>query len=218
MVLLSGRPPGDGDAAGMAIDVPDDASDVTPVDDRNSSVKASKTEEKTVKFRFVPSRTAASTVSPRVIHSHWLKHVQEEFGEHVQILDNHSRPVPKIDLLRWSDLKHQQHFNVHKTQKNTHNSKTTPTTDPKSPTARYHSPSDGNACFIIHRIRTTLPLKTIKAAPQISQLLRDNSCFLYQHHWSEDVWDTTQLGFVTNLDPQFYSAEQATVTIAQRLK
>ena len=99
MINAFGRPPDDGKDATMATDVPDDASDVTPVNDRNSRIKDLQREEKTVKFRFVPSRTSGATVSPRVIHSHWLKEVQDEFGDNVQILDNHNRPIPKIDLL-----------------------------------------------------------------------------------------------------------------------
>ena len=96
MVDRFGRPPDDGRVAAMATDLPDDASDTTPVDVRNSRVKDSQRDEKTVKFRFIPSRTSDIPISPRVIHSHWIKAVQDEFGEQIQILDNHNRPVPKI--------------------------------------------------------------------------------------------------------------------------
>ena len=61
-------------------------------------------------------------------------------------------------------------------------------------------------------------MKDIKAIPRISQILKENACYANQHKWSEDVWDTTQLGFMTNLDPQFYSAEHATLKMSQILQ
>ena len=215
--LLSGRPPGDGDAAGMAITVP--ADDACDIDDRNSSVKASQKEEITVKIRCAPSCTAASTVSPRVIHSNWLKHVQDEFGDHFQILDNRNRPDPKIDLLRWSDLL-EAPTALYRPQNYP--------TLPRPNNQQITNPQQADTSL---RLMETLVLssiiferqhshwKQIKLFPsQISQLLRESSCFAYQHNWTEDVRDTTQLGFVTNLDPQFVSAAQATVKMTQRLK
>ena len=200
----------------MATDPPDDASDATPVDVRNSRIKDSQLDEKTVKFRFVPSRTNDTPISPRVFHSHWIKAVQDEFGDQIQILDNHNRPVPKIDLLRWSEIQHQQNFAVHKhTPKHQFNHNPI---EQRNDQSRFHSPSEGKACFIIHRIRTNIPLKDIKAIPRISQILKENACYANQHKWAEDIWDTTQLGFMTNLDPQFYSVDQATLKLSQILQ
>ena len=216
MVDLFGHPYDDGRTASNGTSVPDDASDATPTDDRNSRVKDRYLEEKTIRFRFVPSRDNASAVSPRVIHAHWLKTVQDEFGDKVKVYDNHNRLVPKIDLLRWSDLQHQQHFTVHQsTPKATSN----PTHDNRNTTApRYHSPSGGNARFIIHRIQTDIPLKELKAIPKIINLLKDNSCYMNHHKWPEDVWNTTQLGFMADLDPQFYTDEQATMKVSQQIQ
>ena len=144
-----------------------------------------------------------------------MKAIQEEFGEQVQILDNHSRAIPKIDLLRWTDIQHQQRFSVHKAS-----SKPNPTShdnQSESNNGRYHSPSDGKACFIIHRIRSSIPLKAMKAVPRIMQLLVDNACYMNMHKWTEDVWDITQIGFMSGLDPQFYTAEQATSKVSQKI-
>ena len=217
MVDRFGRPPDDGRPVAEKDNSPDDASDVTPTADGNSRVKDRQREEKTIRFRFVPNRATTTVVSPRVIHLHWIKAIQDEFGESVQILDNHNRIVPKIDLLRWTDTQHQQHFSVHQAPPK-HSSTQNPHDQSSGYLGRYHSPSDGKACFIIHRIRTSVPLKTMKAIPRITQLLKENACYANQHKWPEDVWNTTQIGFMAGLDPQFYTAEQATLKVSQTIQ
>ena len=215
MIDLSGRPPDDGGTFSKAPPVPDDDSDATPTAEGNSRVKDRQSVEQTIRFRFVPSSTASTVVSPRIIHAHWIQSVQDEFGDHVHILDNYNRVVPKVDILRWTDLQHQQHFQVHQLHSK---NKAPDQYDRHSQKARYHSPSDGRAQFIIHRIRTNIPLKDIKAVPRIFKLLTDNACYVNHHKWPEDIWDTTQIGFMANLDPQFYTPDQATSKVSQKLK
>jgi hypothetical protein len=51
--------------------------------------------------------------------------------------------------------------------------------------------------------------------------LKDNNCYLTEHHWDETVWDTATIGFVTNIDPGYYTATQAHtkfLTILQKRK
>jgi hypothetical protein len=69
----------------------------------------------------------------------------------------------------------------------------------------------------IERRRTSSLLLThttvdhIKSIPAVQRILRDHQCFLTEHQWTEEVWDTNQLGFVTGIDPNFYTASQAQV-------
>ncbi|KAI2501779.1 hypothetical protein MHU86_12699 [Fragilaria crotonensis] len=49
----------------------------------------------------------------------------------------------------------------------------------------------------------------------VYRLLRNNNCFLTEHQWTEDIWNTTQLGFVMGLDPQFYDVTTATEKLRQ---
>ena len=78
--------------------------------------------------------------------------------------------------------------------------------------------SKGASSLIIHRIRTSVSLQEIKNVPKIYDLLRENSCFMTEHRWTEDVWDTTQLGFLLGLDPQFYDIPSATEKVRKELK
>lgn len=41
---------------------------------------------------------------------------------------------------------------------------------------------------------------------------------LTEHRWTEDVWDTTQLGFFCGLDPQVYDVGSATEKVRKEIK
>ena len=71
----------------------------------------------------------------------------------------------------------------------------------------------GKAQFIIHRIQTNISLREIKAIPKIRQILVENSCYLNEHRWSEHIWNTTHLGFMVGLNPQYYDVDQANMKI-----
>ena len=63
--------------------------------------------------------------------------------------------------------------------------------------------------YIIHRIQTNESLTTIRNIPQVQSILRENNCYMTEHHWTETEWDTVTIGFVTNIDPGFYNNQQA---------
>jgi hypothetical protein len=58
----------------------------------------------------------------------------------------------------------------------------------------------------------------MKSVPKIHDLLRKHNCVLTEHRWTEDIWNTTQLGFLQGLDPQFYDLAHATSKVATELK
>jgi hypothetical protein len=130
--------------------------------------------------------------------------VQDEFGKDVQILNNQGRSLPKVDILRWTEKQHDQHFKVYYANNND---------DPRNAKARSHS----TTAFIIHRIRSSKTLYDIKT-PKVLEHLRENNCYVSMHRWSEDVWNTTQLlGFMIGYDPNFYSTDQAMMKIVNDL-
>ena len=53
--------------------------------------------------------------------------------------------------------------------------------------------------------------------PQVITLLEKNKCYLNAHRWAEDVWNTSQLGFMIGLDPNFYSNDQAKTKLSDEL-
>jgi len=172
----------------------DDMSDVTPTTRGNGSLKDQGMVSKVIKFRFkaTTGKPGPPPVAPSLIHSHWIDTVQETFGSDVVIISNKSQKLDRIDLLQWSNntLQHQKHFKIHhKTTGRDANRKTT--------------------AYILHRIQTNESISTIKNAPKIQKILRDNDCYLTEHRWDETVWDTTTIGFVTSIDPSFYNPNQA---------
>jgi hypothetical protein len=93
---------------------------------------------------------------------------------------------------KWTNnpLLHQQHFKIHRKSSGLDtNRKTT--------------------AYILHRIQTNESISNIKSVPKIQKILRENNCFLTEHQWDETVWDTATIGFVTNIDPGYYTATQA---------
>ncbi len=50
-----------------------------------------------------------------------------------------------------------------------------------------------------------------------SQQLNASQCLLTEHQWTEEEWDTTQIGFVTGMDPNFYTLSQAQVKFNQEI-
>lgn len=194
----------DGGTSGTNGDPSDDASDMTPTDNRNAREKDRQSVEKTLRFRFtIKGHNGSNPITPSHIHLHWINAVQDEFGDQIRIIDNHNRILPKVDLLRWTTLQHQQHFTMHQ-----------PSHDSGfQNNVRFNSPSKGKAQFIIHRIQTNIPLREIKAVPKIKQLLVENSCYIQEHRWSEQIWNTTQLGFIVGLNPKYYDVDQATMKL-----
>jgi hypothetical protein len=210
MTTASGRPSTDRGAFVTNIDPPDDDSDITPTDDRNARKNERKREEKTIKFRFKPNNSMSGKVNPSVVHLHWIALIQEAFGDKVHIFDNNNKVMPTVDLVRWDQLQHQQHFKIHRPMP----------TETNNYQESYSSRTSFNinkAQLIIHRIQTTVTLREIKNAPKVCKLLVENSCYLYEHNWQENVWNTTHLGFMVGIDPQYYDVNQATMKISNEI-
>ena len=53
--------------------------------------------------------------------------------------------------------------------------------------------------------------------PQVIAHLEKNKCYMNAHRWAEDVWNTSQLGFMIGLDPNFYSNDQAKTKLLDEL-
>ena len=66
--------------------------------------------------------------------------------------------------------------------------------------------------------RSSVALKEIKSIPKIHDSLKNHKCYLNEHRWTEDVWDTVQHGFFQGTNPQFYSADNATTMISNEIK
>ncbi len=145
---------------------------------------------KVIKFRFSPT-PQKQQVPPSIIHTHWMHAVQEAFGNEVAIINNRNQKVELINLLNWSNpLIHKKQFKTYQ--------KTTG-----------REPNRKVTHYILHRIQTNESLSTIRNIPQVQKILRDNNCYVTEHHWTETDWDTVSIGFVTNIDPGFYTSQQA---------
>jgi hypothetical protein len=166
--------------------------------------------EKTLKFRFFGNHREAQ-VSPSIIHLHWIQAVQELLGMEVQVMNNEGQVMSKVDTMRWTTNQHGKQFKVYQSSSRSRiGSKIQ---------GQENSPSFSQSTFIIiHRIRTSVPLPEIKSIPKVYKLLGENNCFLTEHRWTEDVWDTTQLGFILGLDLQFYDIATATEKVRNELK
>jgi hypothetical protein len=209
MMDQAGRPLNVAETSGDGHLQPDDASDITPTDTRNVKKNNQAVIEKTVKFRFLPMDRSDDPIHPSLIHSQWIHAVQDAIGEDILLYDNHGRVVPKIDPLRWN--KQEYHLKSFNLQSQYDRKPNEYSESSRNTTGRERS------AFIVHRIRTSLSLRDIKRIPAVSQLLREHKVYLTEHRWSETVWNTTQLGFVIGLDPQFYDPEQAMSRVTQDL-
>jgi hypothetical protein len=157
---------------------------------------------KVVKFSFVAPKTRTKQVPPGTIHIHLLHALQAALGEDIAIWNNKNEKIQPISLLQWTSnpTLHQKQYKIHQ--------KITGGNGPRR-SIRY---------YIVHRIMTAEPISSIKQIPTVHQILSDNSCFLNEHHWNEDTWDTNKIGFVTKLDPSFYNPEQAHTKFTDLLK
>ena len=182
----------------------DDDSVATSPGRGGSKKKDTKGVEKTWRLRFIRSSNA-ETVHPAKLHLQLIQEVQEQFGENVKIVTNGNVILPKVDTLTWTIEQHLKYFKIHPENGHQRND-------------RQQSNNRSSSSFIVHRIRSTVPLREIKALPKIHALLKNHKCYLNEHRWTEDVWDTVQLGFFQGINPQFYSAENATSMISDAIK
>jgi hypothetical protein len=182
----------------------DDASDATPSVKRQIQPKDPPLIEKTIKFRF-SCNDQRDSISPETLHLHWIQIVQETYGKMLHIYSNKGTIMPKVDTMRWNAMQHSQHFNVHRQIQTTRQHK-------------HDIVGDRNSTvFIIHRIRTGVSITEIRNNPKIRAMMLDNGVSMSEHRWPEDVWNTTQMGFMLGIDPQFYTDAQAHERITQAL-
>lgn len=170
----------------------DDMSDVTANNRKNPEVIEQEMVSKVLKFSFVYSATTKhQIVAPSIIHTHWMQSVQEAFNEDVVIINNQNQHVEKISTVKWSDQTiHQKQFKLYQR---------TSGKDEKRNTT-YH---------ILHRILTNVTVGEIKAIPSVKKLMKDYQCYVTDHQWNENQWDTIRIGFVTDFDPSFFNHTQA---------
>jgi hypothetical protein len=201
-------PPDDGGAPPVSETTGTHDRDATPPRQKNIEPKGPALVEKTVKFRFTRVNQH-DAIDPTTIHLHWVQMVQEALKTEIQVCTNNGGIMPKVDTMRWTAVQHGQQYKVHQQQ-------------PKSAGYnRDHSPRQSTtrspAAFIIHRIRTTSTITSIRNLPSVQKLFRENGVYFTEHRWSEDISDLSQQGFMLGIDPQFYSPAQAHIRISAAL-
>ena len=178
----------------------DDATVSTPSRGSKAKPKDSDLKEITLKFRF-SSNDRKDAVAPEVLHLHWIQLVQGIFDTGIQVYSNQGAIMPKIDTMRWTSAQHAKHYKVHRHQAPGFGS----THDASSQGKRKASSS----IYIIHRVRTSYSFKGLKNDYRIVDFLREHKVYMYEHLWTEDIWNTVQIGFILGLNPALYSPTQA---------
>ena len=208
MTNLLAVPPDDGRPATAHQPAEDDSSEATKTDNRSSKKKEEKMIEKTVKFRFLRAKDRQN-VDPATFHLHWIQHVQEEFGDNVQVFNNNGTMMPKIDMLRWNSTQHAKYFKAY-----------SPNADRQDKRGGNNNKQGegGTTTIIIHRVRTIMTMTAMKEPQRIRNLLYDNNVFLTEHRWTEDIWDVTQLGFILGMNPQVHDPIQAKAELVNELR
>ncbi|KAI2490819.1 hypothetical protein MHU86_23754 [Fragilaria crotonensis] len=198
----------DGNPSGRTNPTADDDTVITPTRGEKTRSNNGLKIEKTIKFRFVPPRDKDG-VHPAILHAHWMYEVTKAFGEDVKFFDNRNRIVGKVDPLRTNPEEHtlqfQLHFDRHTTQ---HRSR-----DRKENSDHLHVTS-----YIVHRIQTSVSLGELKEAANVIKLMKDHDFYVNEHRWSEADWETTQLGFLYGIDPQFHDIDQATIKVTKTIQ
>ena len=183
----------------------DDDSDSTPLGSSVVKTNNNKEVEKTWRIRFI-SDSNAEQVHPSKIHLQLIQEVQERFGGKVKVLSYNNVLMPKVDILTWTEERHSKHFKIHPENGQPRQGRQQSSQNLNSQTI---------SRFIVHRVRSSVSLREIKSIPKIHELLENHKCYVNEHRWTEDVWDTVQLGFFQGLNPQFYSVDDATSMVSE---
>ena len=187
----------------------DDDTIVTPTRGERKKSNVRSSVEITLKFRFVPTNDN-DNIHPAILHSHWIHEVLKAFGgDIIQFFDNRNRQVSKVDPFRINAEEHTQQFHLH-FDRHTNRNKTSKPSDKLN----FQSATS----YIVHRIRSNVPLSEIKANAVVFKLMQDHNFYVNEHRWSETDWETTQLGFLYGLDPQFYDLDQVTTKFANTIR
>lgn len=146
---------------------------------------------KVFKFSFVYSGSTKHKVAPSVIHTHWMQAVQEAYGKEIVIINNKNQHVEAVSTLKWTDPEiHAKQFQLHQKTFGQDERRTT-------------------TFFIVHRVLTNVSLSKIRATHAVQRILKEYKCYITDHQWMENQWDTTRLGWITTINPTFYNREQA---------
>jgi hypothetical protein len=172
----------------------DDISMATPLTGALPVDTEEEMKEITVRFDFVP-KTADEATKVAVVHTHLLSRMQAAFSDECLVFDNKGAQLTNIDPINWTPIKHQSHFNIHVSQKPKRQTKYT----------------------IIHRLRTSQSLSTIRTYNTINSLLKEHNCYMKTHSWDETVWDVAQAGYLIGIDPKYYTPEAATTIVADMM-
>jgi hypothetical protein len=186
----------------------DDETVVTPTRGERNKTNDRKSVEIALKFRIVPS-SDNDNIHPAILHAHWMHEVATSFGgDNVKFFDNRNRQASKIEPLRIDPEEHIKQFNLH-FDRHIKQSKF------KSYSNQAHQ---SQTSYFVHRIQSSVPLRELKATANVFKLMKDHDFYVNEHRWSETDWETTQLGFLYGIDPQFYDIEQATKKVATILR
>ena len=147
--------------------------DATPPRQANAGPKGPVLTEKTVKFRFTRVNQH-DAIDPTTIHLHWVQLVQKALKTDIQVFTNNGGIMPLVDTMRWTAVQHGQQHEVHRqTFKGDGYNR-----DHSSRQSQARSP----AAFIMHRIRTTSTITSIRNLSRVQKLLRENGVYLTEHH------------------------------------
>jgi hypothetical protein len=127
---------------------------------------------------------------PHLRHASVLKEMYSSVPkDELQIINNPNKSIQLPNYQKWVNHKYyQQHFDT------------------------YTIPGKGSRPdrhFVVHRIRTTLSLSTIRNDPHVFQALQENDVFMKSHYFQEDEWDTVNLGFMLFFDPSKHTRDDA---------
>ena len=120
-----------------------------------------------------------------VLHQMYCSFSEDE----LQIINNRNKRIQLPNYQKWADPKYyMKHFDNY-------------TIQGKSGRPDRH--------FVVHRIRTTLPLSTIRNDRHVFQALQENDVFMKRHYFQEDEWNTVNLGFMLFFDPSKHPRDDA---------
>ncbi len=127
---------------------------------------------------------------PNLCHATVLKEMYSSFWEEdLQIINNRNKRIQLPTYTKRTDEKYyKKHFNT------------------------YTIPGKGgrpSRHFVVHRIRTTLSLSTIRNERHVLQALQENDVFMKRHYFQEDEWNTVNLGFMLYFDPSKHPRDDA---------
>ena len=157
--------PDDGGTPPIEQPAGNDAMDTTPPRQKKAEPKGPVLIEKTVKFRFTRANQHDS-IDPATFHLHWVQIVQEALKTDIQVFTNNGGIMPPVDPMRWTSVQHSQQYKVHLQPKKNDGYNRDHSTS--------QSQSRSPAAFIMHQIRSTSTITSIRNLPRVQKLLREN--------------------------------------------